>query len=55
MKTEQLRWSIEKGWTGLASPSKLSAHLVIVFGEKNLLKTESFFNPLSIYTRNPQF
>ena len=46
MKTEQLRWSIEKGWTGLASPSKLSAHLVLVFGEKNLLKTESFFQPL---------
>ena len=46
MKTEQLRWSIERGWTGLSFPSKLSAHLVLVFGEKNLLKTAKFFQPL---------
>ncbi len=46
MKTEQLRWSTEQGWTGFTFPSKLAAHLVLVFGEKNLLKTEKFFQPL---------
>ena len=46
MKTEQLRWSTEQGWTGFTLPSKLAAHLVLVFGEKNLLKTERFFQPL---------
>lgn len=46
MKIEQLRWSIEQGWTGSTFPSKLAAHLVLVFGEKNLLKTERFFQPL---------
>jgi hypothetical protein len=41
MKIEQFRWNIAQGWQGNSSDNKLSAHLVLVFGERMVLKAEN--------------
>ena len=41
MKIEQLFWDIAQGWQSKSPENKLSANLVLVFGERTVLKAEN--------------
>ncbi|ELS33602.1 MULTISPECIES: FIST signal transduction protein [Pseudanabaena] len=42
MKIEQCRWTVNQGWEPNSPNSNQSAHLVLVFGGTDILKTENY-------------